>query len=131
FLVDILIAFFGSVPWLFPFFLILFGVTIQLHHPRSAPILFGLSIFLLSVLALEDLRIPLHTQTPLSSGLLGGGYVGLFFRYPLERIFGFQAALFILTFIMLAAILIIFDTTLPTAVRVTLRFITKPLHFVA
>jgi S-DNA-T family DNA segregation ATPase FtsK/SpoIIIE len=105
---------FGWGIWLFPTFLI-FLATIRMRPPVSRPagvVIFGLLLAILSLSSLFDTLIPLDFDLRRQLVGEGGGYVGLFLRFPLETIFGFWVSVLVLFLLFLASILLIFDLPL-------------------
>lgn len=126
---DILVAFFGWGTWYFPLLLIVI-VTLKVRgHARAPLVLSGLILFVLSTLALAGLKASTSSQIPNAPPVIGGGYVGLLLQYPLEHLFGFQAAVFVSVLIVLASLLVIFDTTIPTVSSIFAEWIRRPVGF--
>ena len=76
-----------------------------------------------------DLAVPLETQSAGVRG--GGGYIGLFLRYPLQAVFGFWASWLILLGLAIASLMIIFDTSLEFWVSPIIRAVRRVGRFVA
>lgn len=112
FLNQILEILFGWGAWLAPLYLLLIAAMRLQKTPRRGIITLGASFFVLSALALLDLFIPLEAAKGLSIGGAGGGYLGLFLRYPLETVFGYLAAWLILAALLISSLMVIFDTPL-------------------
>ncbi|KKU48776.1 hypothetical protein A3H10_00070 [Candidatus Uhrbacteria bacterium RIFCSPLOWO2_12_FULL_46_10] len=103
---------FGWGAWLAPlYFLVIAAMRLQ-KTPRRGIITLGFSFFVLSALALLDLFVPLDATKGLSVGGAGGGYLGLFLRYPLETVFGYWVAWLLLVALLISSLMIILDTPL-------------------
>lgn len=109
-----LVALFGSGPWLFPLYLLVVAALKLQRLPRRGVIIIGLSFFILSALALLDILLsPSLPNSALSlNNERGGGYVGLWLRFPLETIFGYWPTWLVLIALCLGSVLVVFDTTL-------------------
>jgi len=105
---------FGWGVWLFPIFLIVLA-ALRIRPPEersSGVVIFGVLLSVLSLSSLIDSMIPLDATLRQQLVGEGGGYIGLFLRYPLETIFGFWVSLLVLTLLFLASLLLIFDLPL-------------------
>ena len=107
---------FGWGVWIFPLYLFLVAALKLQPVARLRTTILGLTIVSLSLLALLDLPFPLDSasRSPLSGE--GGGYVGLFLRYPLESVFGYYVAWLLLIALLTAGLLITFDASLEDVV---------------
>lgn len=107
----------GWGAWLVPIYIFLLAALKLQAISRRRVVALGLTLIALSLLGLLDL--PLSPETTMRSPLdgAGGGYVGLFLHYPLETVFGPYVTLLLLVAILVAAILVTFDTALETIFR--------------
>jgi S-DNA-T family DNA segregation ATPase FtsK/SpoIIIE len=115
---PVLATFFGSGAWLFPILLtVLAGLRVQ-RTRRRRPVAIGVTVAVLATLALLDLSlVPLDGAPGQSVGGAGGGYVGLFLRFPLETVFGYWVSWLLLALSFVAAALLTFDTTIEALVQ--------------
>jgi DNA segregation ATPase FtsK/SpoIIIE, S-DNA-T family len=114
FLDSAIVALVGAGRWLVPLFFVLVAALKFKPLERGRSILWGAVVFILSILGTIDFRLPLAPTARALTDLLGGGYVGLLVRFPLETLLGKQAAFALLLILAVASILIIFDITLLT-----------------
>ncbi|MFA5075885.1 MAG: DNA translocase FtsK 4TM domain-containing protein [Patescibacteria group bacterium] len=105
---------FGWAIWLFPIILFLSAYFLIVASRYSTGFInyFGLLIFTLSFNGLLHLRIPLEEAGQAVTTGRGGGYLGLFLSYPLQKIMGFWATLVALVALLLIALLLTFNTSL-------------------
>ena len=125
FLNTVLEIMFGWGAWLAPFYLLAIAAMRLQKTPRRGIITLGLSFFVLSTLAITDLFIPLEAAKGLSVGGAGGGYVGLFLRYPLETVFGYWAAWLLAAALLISSLMIIFDTPLEVWISPILKALSR------
>ncbi len=111
---GVLSILFGWGRFLFPLILILVGYfLINPERYEITPLNWiGLFLFELSFHGLLHLFIPLEKAFEIIGSRSGGGYVGLFLSYPLNKIAGFWVTLIILLAIFIISLLIMFNTSL-------------------
>ena len=105
---------FGGASWLFPILMLVSAYLLLVQRRQAIGFVnyFGLLLFTLSFNGLLHLRIPVEQAGEIIATGRGGGYLGLFLSWPLQRIMGFWAALIVLLALLLIAILITFNTSL-------------------
>ncbi|MBT5338009.1 hypothetical protein HOL46_02010 [Candidatus Falkowbacteria bacterium] len=100
----------------FIFPLILIGLGYALAKPNEHQVTIsnytGIGIFFLSIHGLLHLKVPFVNSFELSFSGLGGGIIGYAISYPLVLYLGFWAGLLILVGLLLASILLMFNTSL-------------------
>ena len=114
FIVKILGMVFGWANFTFPIILIILGYTLLFpdrYDLRSVNYL-GLFLFVLSLTGLMHLTIPIEKAVSIVPSGEGGGYIGLFASYPLQKIMGQWASLIILAALLAISFLTMFNTTL-------------------
>jgi S-DNA-T family DNA segregation ATPase FtsK/SpoIIIE len=103
----------GAGRWLVPLLFLLVAALKFKPLVRGRSVLFGAIFFSLAILGTVDFRLPLGPEARAAAGdVLGGGYIGLIIRFPLELLLGSQAAFLLLLILAVAGILIAFDITL-------------------
>jgi S-DNA-T family DNA segregation ATPase FtsK/SpoIIIE len=115
---------FGWATWLFP--IILLALTYLMILPSRYAVgfinYFGLILLTLSFNGLLHLKIPLEKATETITSGRGGGYLGLFLSWPLQKIMGFWATLVVLIALLIIAFLITFNTSLESIAEKSLIF---------
>lgn len=113
---GMLVALFGGVAWLLPAYIVALGIMRLIRPPRQGVLVTGLSLLVLVISALADSLGAAEKINLLNDG---GGYIGLLLRWPLESVFDYWMTVVILTVLLIATIIIIFDITLMTFIRAT------------
>ncbi|MDD5043757.1 MAG: DNA translocase FtsK 4TM domain-containing protein [Patescibacteria group bacterium] len=114
FITHILGMAFGWADFFFSIILIILGYVLLFpsrYDLRRVNYL-GLFLFILSVTGLMHLSVPLEQATDIIPAGKGGGYIGLFSSYPLQKIMGFWATLIVLAALLVISFLTMFNTTL-------------------
>lgn len=114
FIVKILGMILGWANFIFPIILIILGYALLFpdrYDLRSVNYL-GLFLFVLSLTGLIHLTIPIEKAVSIIPSGEGGGYIGLFTSYPLQKIMGQWASLIILVALLVISFLTMFNTTL-------------------
>lgn len=114
FIAKILGMVFGWADFIFPVILVILGYVLLFpnrYDLRSVNYL-GVALFVLSATGLMHLTIPLKEALDIVPSGEGGGYIGFFASYPLQKIMGFWAGLIILIALFFISFLTMFNTTL-------------------
>jgi len=133
FWVKVLVSLFGQAEWLLPIYLIvLAAIKLRPLNERSrVSVVVGLTIALISVAGLIDATISMDENIRQVLVGQGGGYVGLFLRFPLETIFGYWVAVFILFCVFIASIVLTFDVTLYDLGHGFIKLFVHPVKFLS
>lgn len=99
------------------------------HYQISVPNYFGIFLFFLSAHGLVHLQIPFQNSFELSFSGLGGGIVGYLVSYPILLYLGAWAGAIILIGILLASVLLIFNTSIENVLGKTNIFRYLPMPF--
>lgn len=126
FIETVLVVFFGWGKFLFPIVLLVLAY-LYLNYERydvKFRNYLGLFLFILSLSAIFHLVVPLKQAKEIIGQNRGGGYLGYILSYPLQNVMGFWASLILLVSIVVASLLIMFETSLDTLIDRS-RFITQ------
>ncbi|MFA5358696.1 MAG: DNA translocase FtsK [Patescibacteria group bacterium] len=121
---NILTYLFGWATWIFPLILLMLTYLMVLPSRYAISFInyFGLILFSLSFNGLLHLNIPLDQAIETISTGRGGGYLGLFLSWPLQKFMGFWATLVVLIAIMLIAVMITFNTSFQSLAEKSIFF---------
>lgn len=124
---TILAWLFGKNRLIVPALLIIIGILIEIQSafPYNSRHLLGFLIFVLGVNGLTHLKIPLDQSLTMALEGKAGGFFGLVASYPLLYLFGFWAALIVLGALILAALLLLLNTSLAKLVYSQKILLTK------
>lgn len=109
-----LVPFFGWTSFLFPLVLVFIGYIIlnSFRYNLGLSNILGIFLFVISLNGLLHLKVPLENSLEAVSQGYGGGYLGIFLSYPLQKIMGFWATLIALIAVLVISILLVFNTSL-------------------
>ncbi len=116
---------FGEVRYVFPAVLTLIAILLlkETEYTYQPAQLIGGILFFLSFNGLVHLSKPLEEMPLLARSGYGGGVVGLLLAWPLAKFIGYWGGLLILSGLFLAALIIIFNTTLTSLLSLPHRLV--------
>ena len=108
-----LVPFLGWTSFLFPLILIFIGYIIlnSFRYNLGISNILGILLFVISLNGLLHLKVPLENAFEVVSQGYGGGYLGIFLSYPLQKIMSFWASLIILAALLTISVLLTFNTS--------------------